>query len=89
MARKYCRPVGYVAKTENLFAVYMSNFSCGPDSFLTHFVRKEMKGKPYMHLEVDEHSADAGMITRFEAFLDSLKGWAANKSSEKEINRNN
>ena len=63
-----------VQKNDNLFAVYMGNFRCGPDSFLTHFVRKEMKGKPYLHLEVDEHSADAGLITRFEAFLDNLSG---------------
>ncbi len=64
-----------VQKTDNLFAVYLGNFRCGPDSFLTHFVRKEMNGKPYLHLEVDEHSADAGMITRCEAFLDSLEGY--------------
>lgn len=65
-----------VRKNDNMYAVYLSNFRCGPDSFLTHFVRKEMKGKPYLHLEVDEHSADAGLITRCEAFLDSLKGYS-------------
>ena len=32
-----------------------------------------MSGKPYLQLELDEHSADAGMITRVEAFLDSLR----------------
>ena len=64
-----------IRKNENLYAVYMGNFRCGPDSFLTHFVRREMKGKPYLHLEVDEHSADAGLITRCEAFLDSLDGY--------------
>jgi len=64
-----------ISKTKNLFAIYLSNFRCGPDSFLLHFVKKELKGKPFLHLEVDEHSADAGMITRIEAFLDSLKGW--------------
>jgi predicted nucleotide-binding protein (sugar kinase/HSP70/actin superfamily) len=39
-----------------------------------------MKGKPFLHLEVDEHSADTGMITRLEAFLDSLKGWKTNQT---------
>lgn len=67
-----------IARTKNLFAIYLSNFRCGPDSFLLHFVKNEMKGKPFMHLEVDEHSADAGMITRIEAFVDSLKGWKIN-----------
>lgn len=64
-----------VQKNKQLFGVYLSNFRCGPDSFLTHYVREEMKGKPYLHLEIDEHSADAGMITRLEAFLDSLNGY--------------
>jgi predicted nucleotide-binding protein (sugar kinase/HSP70/actin superfamily) len=32
-----------------------------------------MGDKPYLQLEVDEHSADAGAITRCEAFLDSLE----------------
>lgn len=63
-----------VAADDRLHLVYMGNFRCGPDSFLAHYVREELKGKPYLQIEVDEHSADAGMITRYEAFLDSLKG---------------
>ncbi len=65
-----------IARDKRLYGVYIGNFRCGPDSFLQHFVHREMQGKPYLHLEVDEHSADAGMITRIEAFLDSLKGYA-------------
>lgn len=76
--QKILKATRYIARTKNVFAIYLSNFRCGPDSFLMHFVKKEMNGKPFMHLEVDEHSADAGMITRIEAFLDSLRGWAAN-----------
>jgi len=56
-----------------LYGVYITNFGCGPDSFISHFFRDLMKGKPYLQLEIDEHSADAGAITRCEAFLDSLK----------------
>jgi predicted CoA-substrate-specific enzyme activase len=62
-----------IARDDRLHAVYLGNFRCGPDSFLSHFVREELKSKPYLQLEVDEHSADAGMITRCEAYLDSLK----------------
>ena len=69
-----------VQRHSNMFAVYLGNFRCGPDSFLTHFVQNEMNGKPFLHLQVDQHSADAGLITRCEAFLDSLKGY-------KQINR--
>ena len=76
-----------VAKNENLHAVYLSNFRCGPDSFIWHYVTEELKGKPFLHLEVDEHSADAGMITRIEAFLDSLKGAEKNEKKDMKIFR--
>jgi predicted nucleotide-binding protein (sugar kinase/HSP70/actin superfamily) len=76
-----------VAKTENLHAVYISNFRCGPDSFIWHYITEELKGKPFLHLEVDEHSADAGMVTRIEAFLDSLKGSEQNEKKDIEIFR--
>ena len=72
-----------VAGDPRLHAVYLSNFRCGPDSFLVHYVNEELKGKPYLHLEVDEHSADAGMITRIEAFIDSLRG--AGQRIKKEV----
>jgi predicted CoA-substrate-specific enzyme activase len=65
-----------------LNAIYMSNFSCGPDSFIISLFRELMTctgadgaefRKPTLILEVDEHSADAGVITRLEAFHESLK----------------
>jgi predicted nucleotide-binding protein (sugar kinase/HSP70/actin superfamily) len=62
-----------VRNTPNLFAVYIGNFSCGPDSFILKYFREEMQGKPFLHVEIDEHSADAGAITRCEAFLDSVR----------------
>ena len=72
----------HVAKTDRLYAVYLSNFRCGPDSFIWHYITEELKGKPFLHLEVDEHSADAGMVTRIEAFLDSLKGSEQNEKKK-------
>jgi len=68
-----------VRTNPRLNAVYVTNFRCGPDSFLSHYVREEMHGKPYLQLEVDEHSADAGLVTRCEAFLESLKGATESK----------
>ena len=77
----------HVARTEGLYAVYISNFRCGPDSFIWHYVTEELKGKPFLHLEVDEHSADAGMVTRIEAFLDSLKGSEMNAKKAVTVHR--
>jgi len=76
-----------VARDKKLHAVYLGNFRCGPDSFLAHFVHEEMAGKPYLEIEIDEHSADAGMITRYEAFLDSLRGSRKNKREKEKVYR--
>ena len=69
----------FMREHPNLFPIYITNFGCGPDSFITHFFRLEMAGKPYLQLEIDEHSADAGAITRIEAFLDSLNSATVKK----------
>jgi len=71
--RRILQAADYIRKHPNLFAVYMTSFGCGPDSFILHFFRKAMAGKPHLQLEIDEHSADAGLITRCEAFVDSLR----------------
>ncbi len=56
-----------------LFPVYINNFACGPDSFSLQYFRYMMGDKPSLILEIDEHSADAGIMTRAEAFIDSLR----------------
>jgi predicted CoA-substrate-specific enzyme activase len=62
----------YIRNHPKLSALYITNFSCGPDSFLTTYFKKLMGDKPALVIEIDEHSAPAGAITRCEAFLDSL-----------------
>ena len=62
----------FLSEHDNLHAVYITNFRCGPDSFITKFFSRVL-GKPYLTLEIDEHSADVGALTRCEAFLDSLQ----------------
>lgn len=59
-----------VKKHEQLFGTYITNFSCGPDSFLIGYFRSIMGQKPSLTLELDSHTADAGIETRIEAFLD-------------------
>jgi predicted CoA-substrate-specific enzyme activase len=73
--QKILRAAEIIKRDERLFAVYLSNFSCGPDSFLMPFFKDIMGDKPCLQLEIDEHSADAGVITRIEAFLESLKNY--------------
>lgn len=57
---------------DRLQAIYLTNFACGPDSFLITYFRHAMGSKPFLELEVDDHTAEAGMVTRCEAFFDSL-----------------
>ncbi|UCC12343.1 MAG: CoA activase [candidate division WOR-3 bacterium] len=73
-----------IREHNNLFAVYVSNFACGPDSFLTRFFKEKLGEKPYLLIEIDEHSGDAGFITRCEAFHDSISG-TRNKSIPRKI----
>ncbi len=65
----------FVERNPRLFGCYITNFSCGPDSFLLGFFRDIMGGKPSLTLELDSHVADAGLETRIEAFLDIVKAW--------------
>jgi predicted CoA-substrate-specific enzyme activase len=71
--QKILRAAEIIRRDNRLFAIYLSNFSCGPDSFIHHFFDEVMHPKPALILEVDEHSADAGLITRLEAFFESLR----------------
>jgi len=75
--QRFLQAAQYITKDPRLFALHITNFGCGPDSFISHFFRDIMSGKPYLQLEIDEHSADAGAITRLEAFLDSLENYRA------------
>lgn len=61
-----------IAHHPNLYAVYLTNHGCGPDSMLSHLFKKEMGDKPYLQIEVDEHFSKVGVVTRIEAFLNSL-----------------
>ncbi len=54
----------------NMHLVYISNFKCGPDSYIKSFLN-DAAGKPSLMLQFDGHSNDAGFITRCEAYLDS------------------
>lgn len=56
--------------------IYVLSFACGPDSLIQVILEHELKGDlalPMMSLIVDEHSGEAGLITRVEAFVDMLR----------------
>ena len=66
------RAANVVRDDPRLQAIYLTSFNCGPDAFLITFFREALGDKPFLELELDDHTADAGIITRCEAFFDSL-----------------
>jgi predicted CoA-substrate-specific enzyme activase len=64
-----------IKNEENIFITFISNFSCAPDSFMLHYLKWIMGIKPFLILELDSHTADAGIDTRIEAFLDIIEGY--------------
>ncbi|MBW1998489.1 MAG: CoA activase [Deltaproteobacteria bacterium] len=66
------RTAKFIRAGNNFFGLHVTNFSCGADSFLEHFYKFIMGDKPYLILELDEHSAVAGVMTRLEAYKNVL-----------------
>jgi predicted nucleotide-binding protein (sugar kinase/HSP70/actin superfamily) len=61
-----------VKKNPKLYPLIISNFGCGPDSFLFKHLEEVFAEKPQLYLEFDELKGEAGMVTRLEAFIDEL-----------------
>jgi predicted nucleotide-binding protein (sugar kinase/HSP70/actin superfamily) len=53
--------------------IYISSFACGIDSVITELVKDRIGDFPFMILKVDEHTGEAGLETRVEAFVDMLE----------------
>jgi hypothetical protein len=67
------RAADTIRDLENIYPVYLTNFSCGPDSFILSRFEKAMAGKPYLIIELDEHASETGYVTRIEAFHDIIR----------------
>ncbi len=56
--------------------VYLLAFACGPDSMIQVLLEDEAskaRQTPLMSVVLDEHSGEAGIVTRLEAFLDMIQ----------------
>ena len=82
MGQKIMKGTRFVSRHKQLFGTYITNFSCGPDSFLVNYFRKVNGTKPSLTLELDSHTADVGVNTRIEAFLDVVDRY---RSIEKDV----
>lgn len=65
----------FVKNHNQLFGVFITNYSCGPDSFILTYFRNIMGKKPSLTLELDSHSADAGINTRIDAAIEIFRSY--------------
>jgi predicted CoA-substrate-specific enzyme activase len=63
----------FVRENPDWYCVFLSNFGCGPDSYILSYAEEMMEDKPLLILELDEHGSDAGYQTRIEAFMDAVE----------------
>lgn len=53
--------------------IYISSFACGIDSVVIELIKHTIEDFPMLILKIDEHTGEAGVDTRIEAFVDMLQ----------------
>lgn len=61
--------------------IQLASFGCGPDALINELIERKARrlGKiPLLSINIDEHTGEAGMVTRLEAFIDMIR-WRRRK----------
>jgi predicted nucleotide-binding protein (sugar kinase/HSP70/actin superfamily) len=66
---------GYYLQSDVDGIISVAAFGCGPDSLMAEFLQRHARrmNKPFLNLVLDQHTAEAGLVTRLEAFVDMTK----------------
>ncbi|MBS3938092.1 MAG: hypothetical protein KGZ50_05930 [Peptococcaceae bacterium] len=66
--------VNHAAEVDGI--ILLSSFGCGLESLVADLLERHARRQefPFMQLTVDEHSGEAGLITRLEAFVETVEG---------------
>ncbi len=70
--REQLRAIELMRRDRRLFPILVSSYGCGPDGFTAKHLEELLAGRPRLMLEFDEHSGEAGLVTRLEAFADEI-----------------
>ncbi|MEA5094334.1 MAG: acyl-CoA dehydratase activase-related protein [Sedimentibacter saalensis] len=71
-----------VLKEKNVEGIiYVSSFNCGTDSVIIELIKNISGSFPFLTLKIDEHTGEAGLNTRIEAFADMLERRVHNESN--------
>ena len=80
---------GYYLRSSDIDGlITITAFGCGPDSLMIEDINRKTKrfNKPILNLTIDEHTGEAGFVTRLEAFCDMLyrkkRAFKANNKEE-------
>ena len=71
--RSLLKAARIVRRDPRLVAVVVTNFGCGPDAFVDQYLEEVLADTPHIVLEFDDHQAEAGLLTRLEAFSRTVK----------------
>jgi predicted CoA-substrate-specific enzyme activase len=80
-ANQIMNAVALARQHPNVFLLCVSNFSCTIDAFTHSMLASEMGARPYLIVEIDAHTADAGVQTRLEAFLDIVRNYRETRAA--------
>ncbi|HIE51631.1 MAG TPA: hypothetical protein EYP85_07705 [Armatimonadetes bacterium] len=76
MGQQFLAAINTVQKDPRLSKIlrfaFPDYFHCGPNSMILHYLRCEL-GTNFLYLYLDEHMADAGLLTRMSAFSNTAK----------------
>lgn len=61
--------------------IYLSSFACGIDSIVVDLIRFHIGEFPMLVIKLDEHTGEAGVDTRLEAFTDMLERRVVNENN--------
>jgi len=76
-----------IRRDPGCYPLWLSVYSCGPDSFLLHFFSYLMEDKPYTILESDAYTGQAGFKTRVESFLYGVKNYQEKKNPPTDLRK--
>jgi predicted nucleotide-binding protein (sugar kinase/HSP70/actin superfamily) len=69
----HLRAASAMVPFENAYPLFLSYYGCGPDAFISKYFPEILGDRPSLSIELDGHSAEAGIETRLEAFADAMR----------------
>jgi len=69
-------------RNKNIFGIDITYFACGPDTQINQQMRCRTE-KPFLTIEMDEHTGDAGIDTRLQAFFNTVKSYLGREVKQK------